>query len=119
MELSLYERLGGSEGIMRVALDIIALHLKNPVVAPRFEVADRDKLVRMAHEFMCVGCGGPEKYSGRDMREAHKGMNISEQEYIAVLDDILLALAKNGAGQKERDEVLAMLYTLKNDIVRV
>ena len=30
----------------------------------------------------CAGSGEPETYSGKDMLITHKGMNISEQEFI-------------------------------------
>ncbi|OZA30122.1 MAG: group 1 truncated hemoglobin, partial [Hydrogenophilales bacterium 17-61-9] len=61
----------------------------------------------------------PETYTGRDMRTAHKGMNISEQEYVAVVDDILGAMDKNNLGADEKKDVLAILYSLKGDIIRV
>jgi hemoglobin len=48
-----------------------------------------------------------------------KGMNISEQEYMAVMDDILGALAKNGIDQQTCNEVVAILYSLKGEIIRV
>jgi hemoglobin len=74
---------------------------------------------QMATEFFCAGSGGPEPYSGRDMLTTHKGMNISEQEYMAVMDDILGALAKNGIDQQTCNEVVAILYSLKGEIIRV
>lgn len=53
------------------------------------------------------------------MRETHKGMNVSEQEFIAVLDDILAALDKNNVGKQERDELLAICYSLKDEVVHL
>jgi hemoglobin len=53
------------------------------------------------------------------MRTAHAGMNISEQEFVAALDDILAALDKNGVGPGERQELLSVLYSMKADVVRV
>jgi hemoglobin len=73
----------------------------------------------MAREFFCAGAGGPERYTGKDMLAAHKGMNISEQEYLAVMDDIVGALAKNGIDEPTKGEVVAILYSLKGSIIRV
>lgn len=99
---------------------MIANHLANPIVGVRFRhVRDLEALKAHAVDFFCAGSGGTETYSGRDMRVAHAGMNISEQEFVATLDDILAALDKNGVGPQERQEVLAILYSLKDDIVRV
>ncbi len=116
---TLYERLGERANISRIVDDIVANHLANPIVAPRFARADIPRLKAHALDFFCSGCGGPEQYTGRDMRTAHTGMNISEQEFVSVLDDILAALDKNGVGPKERQEVLAVLYSLKDDVVRI
>jgi hemoglobin len=118
--VSLYERLGRFDGITRIVHDVMNNHLANPVVAPRFQaVKDLDHAKKMAVEFFCVGCGGPESYTGRDLLEAHKGMNISEQEYMAAMDDILSALEKNDIDPGTRGEVTAVLYSLKNNIIRV
>ena len=46
-------------------------------------------------------------------------MNISEQEFMAVLDDLLTALQVNGVGQREQEELLLANYNLRGDIVRV
>ena len=46
-------------------------------------------------------------------------MNISEQEYIAAIDDVLSAMEKHGAPQPERDDVVAILYSLKGQVIRV
>ncbi|WP_410498341.1 group I truncated hemoglobin [Chitinibacter sp. S2-10] len=117
---SLYERLGKADGIRRVVDDIVANHLANPIVKPRFEnVKDLNHLKKTAFEFICVGSGGPEAYTGKDMRSTHQGMNISEQEYLAVMDDILAALDKNGMGDDVKSDVLTILYSLKGEIIRV
>jgi len=90
MATTLYQRLGGANGIARLVDDVIAAHLINPVVKTRFEnIKDLDHAKDMARQFFSAGSGGPETYTGKDMRTAHKGMNISEQEYLAVMDDIV------------------------------
>ena len=118
-EASLYERLGGEISIRAIAGDIVDNHLRNELVRPRFANSDRNKLVRLAAEFICMGTGGPQHYTGKDMRAAHRGLNISEQEYMAVVDDILAALDKHGVGERERREVLSIAYGLKADILRL
>lgn len=120
MSTSLYERLGGAQGISRIVDDVVAGHLANPVVRTRFEnVKDLAHLKKMAHEFFCMGSGGPQAYTGKDMLAAHRGMNISEQEYLAVMDDIVQALDKNDIGPDAKNEVVAILYSLKGDVIRV
>lgn len=119
MGTSLYERLGAAKGVEKLVDDILALHLKNPVVATRFLNGDLERAREKAREFIAMGTGGPAAYTGKDMRETHRGMNISEQEFVAVLDDILAAMDANGVGQREKEEFLAIAYSLKGDIIRV
>ncbi|MEJ7932428.1 group 1 truncated hemoglobin [Ramlibacter sp. AN1015] len=117
---SLYERLGRNAGITRIVTDVVEAHLANPLVAARYRaVKDIDRVRNMAIEFFCAGTGGPEPYTGRDMLSTHKGMNISEQEYMAVMDDILGALEKHQVDAATRGEVAGILYSLKGDILRV
>ena len=120
MSTSLYDRLGGADGISAIVEDVVANHLANPLVQTRFmAVKDVDHLKKMAREFFGAGSGGPEHYTGRDMLTTHRGMNISEQEYMAVMDDILAALDKHKIDDATRKDVLAILYSLKGEIIRV
>jgi hemoglobin len=120
MSKTLYERLGGNDGIRKLVDDAVDAHLNNPIVKTRFEnTEDIEHAKRMSVEFFCAGSGGPETYTGRDMVTTHKGMNISEQEFIAVVDDIFLAMDKNDLGDDVKKDVLAVLYSLKSEIIRV
>jgi hemoglobin len=53
------------------------------------------------------------------METAHKGMNCSAAEFVAVLDGWLSALTKHSVGEVEKAEVLGMNYALKGEIVHV
>jgi hemoglobin len=120
MTTTLYERLGGAGGIARIVDDLMAAHLENPAVQTRFaNIGDLEHAKQMAREFFCAGTGGPEPYTGKDMLAAHKGMNISEQEYLAVMDDIVGAMTLNAVDDTTKNEVIAILYSLKGDIIRV
>jgi len=120
MSASLYDRLGGEAGISAIVDDVIAAHLANPAVQARFlNVSDIEHAKKMAREFFCAGSGGPEAYTGRDMLTTHRGMNISEQEYLAVMDDIMAALDKHKIDDVTKKDVLAILYSLKGEIIRV
>jgi hemoglobin len=119
---SLYERLGGSSGIAAIVDDIVALHLANPLIKVRFEGIAPERLPALKKnicDFFGAGSGGPEVYGGKDLITAHKGMNVSEQELVAAIDDIVAALEKNGVGPTERSEVVAILYSLKGQVLRL
>jgi hemoglobin len=117
---SLYDRLGKRAGIDGIVRDVIAAHLANPLVKTRYEgVKDFDRLHRVSVEFFCAGSGGPEPYTGRDMISSHKGMNISEQEYLAVVDDIMTTLEKHAIDAQTRSDVVGILYSLKPQVLRL
>lgn len=119
MSQSLFERLGGTNGITSIANDVIDNHLANSTIATRFANSDVTKIKNAAATFFITGTGGPDVYKGKDMLSAHKGMNISAVEFMAVLDDALSALKKNNIGQREQEEVLFVLYSMKSQIVLV
>ena len=116
---SLYERLGGTDGITKIVSDLVDLHAKNPTISARFADRDLDAIKHGASTFFIAGSGGPNVYEGKDMLSVHKGTNIDDAEFLAVLDDAIEALEQNGIGQKEQEEVLYILYSMKKDIVRV
>ncbi|PKA84165.1 hemoglobin [Ulvibacter sp. MAR_2010_11] len=122
MTKTLYERLGGKEGITLIVDDTVAAHMNNPAVSARFlpyhEQPKRLAVIKQhTVDFFCAGSGGPEAYSGKDMITTHTGMNISPSEYLHVIDDIFLALDKNSVSEESKKDVLAILWSLKDMII--
>lgn len=118
MSKTLYERLGGDEVIQRIANDVVDNHAANPRIAPRFARIDLPGLKKVAADFFIAGSGGANVYEGKDMVSAHKAMNISNDEFMAVLDDAMAALDKNNVGQREKEEILYTFFSLKGDVVQ-
>jgi hemoglobin len=116
---SLYDRLGRREGITGITRTLIKNHLANPLVNARYRASDMSRVEQRAIEFFCAGAGGPEPYTGKDMLATHKGMNISEQEFVAVVDDAMAALDAHGIDPATRSDVLAILWSLKGQVIRV
>ena len=116
---TLYERIGGAEVLRRIAGDLVDAHIVNPIIAPRFRAIDREVAKQHAFEFFCMGSGGSEPYTGRDLREVHTGMNASEQEFLAAVDDLMLVMQRNGVGEREQQEVLFIFFSLKGEVLRI
>lgn len=119
MSISLFERLGGNAGITAIASDVVDNHVANSVIATRFANSDIKAMKHAAATFFIAGTGGESVYKGKDMLAAHKGMNISANEFMAVLDDSLAALDKNNVSQREQEEVLYILYSMRKEIILV
>jgi len=116
---SLYERLGGYDGIRKVSEDVWTEHTSNPAVKARYADSDGEEITRLVTEFVCWGTGGPESYTGKEMREAHRTMNINEREFLAVVEDVSQALKKNDIGQQETSELLGLLFSLKDEVMHL
>jgi hemoglobin len=118
MTPSLYERLGQAAGIRAIVEDAVDRHAANPLLAPRFDGRDLARAKEMGTTFFCMGAGGPQTYAGRDLRTAHAGMNISEQELVATIDDFVAAMQGHGVGPAEVNEVVGILFSLKGEVMR-
>ena len=119
-EPTLYKRLGGREGIALVVGDFVTNMANDPRVNARFKdmkPPDVEKLKSHLADQICDATGGPCSYLGRDMKAAHKGMNISEAEWNATVENLVKALDKNKVGEREQKQLLAALGPMKSDIV--
>ena len=122
MSNSLFERLGGRNGISNIVDDTVENHMNNTNVNARF-LPFKDKPEQLAMiknhtvDFFQAGSGGPNNYSGKNMVTAHTGMNISPAEYMHVVDDIFMALDKNAIDEDTKKDVLSILWSLKGMII--
>jgi hemoglobin len=121
---SLFERLGSSAGIKAIVDDIVAAHMENAVIGVRFRpYLETPEKVASIKEHVCrffeMGSGGPQNYKGKGMRGAHKGMNITEAEFVAATDDVLMVLKKHGIDEQSQKDVLAIFWSLKGDVLHV
>ena len=110
MTMTLYQRLGENEGIAHLVDDVVAAHLVNPYVKTRFEkVEDMVHTKQLIGEFFTNGSGTPPTYTGKGMLGAHKDVDVTEQEFLAAMDDIVGVMTKNGIDEDTKNEVLAVL----------
>src|SRR5262249_18376595 len=120
---TLYERLGGVYSIATVMDDFI----DRIMVVPRLNAKP---LVDKAHhhvppaaftyyvtEMVCWATGGPQKYTGRSMKESHQHLKITATEWEAFLDDLQQTLDKFAVPQAEQTEIKAIVDSTRTDIV--
>jgi len=119
-ERSLYQRLGGREGIALVVGDFVANMAGDARVNARFKDMKGPQIERLKSHLadqICDATGGPCAYLGRDMKTTHQGMGVSETEWNATVENLVKALDKRGVPAKEQSELLALLGPMKGDIV--
>ena len=116
-EKSLYERLGGNEAIVAVVDEFVARVAADARINQFFATTDIAKLKMHLVNQICEASGGPCKYTGRTMKEAHKGMGVATADFNALVEDLVGALDKFKVGEKEKGELLGVLGPMKTDIV--
>jgi hemoglobin len=117
---SLYQRLGGYDAIAAVADDFIGRLASDPQFTKffgGFSTDSKKKLRQHLVNQICQAAGGPCIYTGRSMKDTHAGLGITEKEWDAGGKHLLASLDKFKVPQKEKDEVMAFVATLKKDIV--
>ena len=117
---SLFERLGGQDGVKAVVDKFVENVTQDPAVNKSFKNTKGPKLEAFKKNLVdqvCEVTGGPCKYAGKDMKSAHKGMKITEAQFDALVMDLKLALGELKVGDAEQGEVIEKLAPLKEDIV--
>jgi len=114
---SLYQRLGGLPAIEAVVNDFVRRTTSDPRIKERFFNTDAAHLKKMLAEQVCAATGGPCTYSGRDMGAAHGGMEIVEEEWNALVEDLVAALDQFQVPAREKGELLGALAGLKPQIL--
>ena len=121
-EKTLYERLGGFDAISAVVDDFAAKLFSDPVVGKRFfGMSDdsRENFRQMNKNLVCNVTGGPCKIISRPAAVAHGGMGIKASEFAIVAQHLADTLNKFKVPEKEHKELMAIIATLRPDIVEV
>ena len=118
---SLYERLGGEKAITAVVDDFTGRAASDPKVNflrdGKYAKMDVGKFKKHLVDMVASATGGPQKYTGRDMKTVHKGMKITNEEFDALAADLIATLDKFKVPEKEKGELLAIVGSTRGDIV--
>jgi hemoglobin len=120
---SLYDRLGGVYSIASVIDDFIDRIMVDPRLNANPSVDEAHHRVTPAGfkylvtEMVCWATGGPQKYTGRSMKESHQHLMITVAEWDAFLDDLQQTLDKFAVPAAEQAEIKAIVASTRDDIV--
>ena len=121
-EKSLYERLGGYDGITGFVNNLLPRLIGDSQLGRFWQNRGDDGLARekqLLIDFLCASAGGPVYYTGRDMKLSHKGMRISESDWTIFLEHAGATMKALHVPEVECEEIAAFVQTLKGDIVEV
>ena len=119
-EKTIYQRLVGSDAVAAVSDDFIQRLASDKLIC-RFvtglSVNSQKRHRQHLVDFLCEKSGGPCFYMGRDMKTSHTGLRIPEEDWKAGAAALAATLDKFKVPKRERDEVVALVMSLHDDIV--
>ena len=119
-EQSLYDQIGG-EAAVDAAVDIFYRKvLADHRINKYFEGVDMERQAAKQKAFLTVAFGGPNKYTGKDMRDAHahlvaKGLNDSH--FDAVMEHIGATLTELNVPDELIAKAAAIAESTRNDVL--
>lgn len=114
---TLYQRLGGMAGIEAV-VDASLKHVHGDLrINLFFENTDIGDLRRLLIEQICAASGGPCRYSGRSMEEAHSGMNLSNRDFDIFVEDLVAAMNEVKVPAPLQQELLGLFGPMRPQVV--
>jgi hemoglobin len=117
---SLYERLGGYDGIAAVVDDLLARLLSDRQLSVYWKGKCKDSLRKdrqLFVDFLSSAFGGPVVYLGRDMKTSHDGLGITESEWNRFIEHVVATLKNLAIPERETTEFLAAAGSLKADVL--
>jgi hemoglobin len=112
-----YERVGGAPAIKAVVDRFYDLVLGDQRLAGYFTGTEIGQLKR--HQVLLISqvMGGPAQYDGRDLAEAHDGLDISGEDFALVVSYLAQALHEAGVPPEIIARVGGRLAETKADVV--
>lgn len=113
---NLYQALGERQGIEAIVEDLLYLIVEDERIAFQFKGIEVAHFHQQLSDQICVLSGGPCQYTGREMRESHSAMNVTETQFNALTENLILAMEQNGVTTGAQNRLLALLAPLHEDI---
>ncbi|MGN6680646.1 MAG: group I truncated hemoglobin [Streptosporangiaceae bacterium] len=119
MDTTLYERLGGTDAINSVAVAFENRAAKDDRINQKFARTDLSRLTKEFVDQLCQDTGGPCRYTGRNMVEAHTNMGVTSGEFDAFMQDFVATLDDFNVPKADQDELVRKLTPMESEIVEV
>lgn len=115
--MSVYEKIGGAAAV-DAAVDIFYRKvLADDRISHFFDTVDMEAQATKQKAFLTMAFGGPNAYTGKDMREAHKHMNLTEEHFDAVVENLAATLTELGVSAEDIGEIAAVAASVKDDVL--
>lgn len=116
-KMSVYEKIGGDAAV-NAAVDIFYRKvLADDRINEFFDTVDMEAQHAKQKAFLTMAFGGPNSYTGKDMREAHKHMDLNEDHFNAVAENLVGTLVELEVPQEYIDEIVTIAVSVKDDVL--
>lgn len=118
--MSLYEDLGGAAAVEQAVDIFYRKMLMDERVAPYFESVDMDRQRGKQKAFLTMVLGGPNNYTGKDMRNAHAHLvkrGLADLHVDIVVEHLGATLKELGAGDAQIAQVAAIANSVRDDVL--
>ena len=113
---SLYLQLGERAGIANIVKNLLYLIVDDERINEQFKGMDVAEFHRNLTDQLCELSGGPCEYSGREMRELRAAMGITDTQFNALVENLILAMEKNHVPTAAQNRLIKQLLPLYPDI---
>ena len=117
---SVYEQIGGAAAV-DAAVDIFYRKvLKDRRISGFFDTVDMDGQRNKQKAFLTMAFGGPNQYTGKDMRAAHAHLvarGLDDSHFNAVAENLKLTLQDLKVPEPLIAQVLAVAESTRNDVL--
>ena len=114
----LYREFGGQPGIERLVDGLLDNIARDDRIFPLFREANIDRLRSKLIEKFCSLTGGPCKYTGASLVDAHSGLKITEAQFNALVEDLIDAMESQDIAVGTQNRLLAILIPLRPEVIR-
>ena len=116
-EQSIYDQIGGTPAITVVVDDFYQRVLADDALIGKFQGVNLERLKRRQVEFFAAALGGPDPYTGASMKNVHRHLGITTEQFGLVVVHLTAALLAAGVPQVTTDEIISAIAELADDIV--
>lgn len=115
---SLFERLGGAPAVQTAAEVFYRKVLADPALAAYFDDVDMERQVAKQAAFLTMALGGPNNYTGRDLRTAHAGLpGLGDEHVDLVISHLAATLRELGVGNDDIAQAGAIASSVRDDVL--
>lgn len=109
---TLYQQLGERSGIANIVEDLLYLIVEDDRINEQFRGVDVRQFHTNLTDQLCELSGGPCTYSGRKMRESHSDMNVTDTQFNALAENLILAMEQNNIATGAQNRLIKKLVPL-------